>query len=111
MASATSEEFQPNQLMKKSYAEQMVSTSTPAQLSALLKLDPKTSQSWGTEDLRALIGHQMAAPLEFDLGSVKLSQAQQETATKSLTEASRSNVATFGDLFQSPNLPLELLKL
>src|SRR3989442_3934787 len=106
MASATSEEFQPNQLMKKSYAEQMVSTSTPAKLSVLLKLDPKTSESWGTEDLRALIRHQMAAPLEFALGSVKLSQAQQQTATESLTQASRSNIATFGDLFQIPKPPL-----
>jgi len=89
----------------------MVSRSTPEQLSVLLKLDPKTSESWGTQDLRALISHQMAAPLDFDLGSVKLSQAQQQTATESLTEANKSNIRTFGELFHAPHPPLELLRL
>jgi hypothetical protein len=97
--------------MKKSYAAVVVSTSTPGQLSKLLRLSPKTSESWQPEDLRAMVLHQMSALLAFDLGSLKLSPPGQTTASESLEAAARSDIKTFADLFQSPHPPIELLRL
>src|SRR5215471_6746370 len=97
--------------MKKSYAADFVKRSSPERLSVLLKIDPSASDSWGAEDLSGLARHQMQAPLDFDLRSVSLERAQQQTASESLTDAGRSNIATFGDLFGNPSPPLKLLKL
>jgi hypothetical protein len=97
--------------MKKLYASELVTSSTPEQISKLLQLDQATPEQWRPEDLRAMVRHQMSAPLEFDLGTVKLSQLDQKTGAESLTDAARSDIKSFGDLLQSDRPPLELLKL
>ena len=97
--------------MKKLYATEVVISSTPEQVSKLLQLDPATPEQWQQVDLHAMVRHQMSAQLAFDLGSIKLSQPEHKTATDSLTEAARSDVTTFADLFGSNRPPLELLKL
>jgi hypothetical protein len=97
--------------MKKLYATDIVSSSTPEQVAKLLQLDQTTPEPWSPEDLPAMVRHQMSAPLEFDLGSVKLSQLEQKTITELLTGAAGSGVKTFGDLLRSDKPPLELLKL
>ena len=97
--------------MKKLYATDLLFTSTPEQVSRLLKLDQTNSESWHAEDLRSMVRHQMAAPLSFDLGSIPLSPAEQKTAAETLAQATRSDIPTFGDLFQTEHPPIELLKL
>jgi hypothetical protein len=89
----------------------MLSSSTVEQVSALLRLDESASEKWEAEDLRQMVQHQMAAPLEFDLCSVKLSEAEQQMAAELLNTAGSSGTTTFGDLFRSPTPPLELLRL
>jgi hypothetical protein len=97
--------------MKKLYASDMLTSSTPEQVSKLFQLDQATPEQWRPEDLRAMVRHQMSAPLEFDLGTVKLSQLEQKTAAESLTDAARSDIKSFGDLLSTDRPPLELLRL
>jgi len=97
--------------MTETYSSKVVFASTPEQVSKLLQLDETNSEQWGPEDLRAMVRHRMATPLQFDLAGLELSELQKRTAAAFLTEASGSGIRTFGDLFQTPHPPLELLKL
>ena len=97
--------------MKKSYASDVVFLSTPEQISQLLHLDETKPEPWQEDDLPAMIQHQMSAPLEFDLGSAKLSGSELKTASESFASATHSNIRTFGELLKNPRPPLDLLRL
>ncbi len=91
--------------MNESYSTRIMFLSTDAQVSKLMELRRKT------QDPAALLQHQMESPLNFDLGTVMVSELQRKKTTESFAEATRSSIETFRDLFTNRNPPLELLKL
>src|SRR6266536_2452639 len=97
--------------MAESYSSKVVFRSTPEQVSKLMRLDETASEPWRPEDLRAMVRHQLSAPVEFDVRSLRLSQPEQGILNSSLREAPRSGIRTFVDLFYSPHPPVELLRL
>jgi hypothetical protein len=97
--------------MAETYSSKVVFASTAEQISRLLQLDQGTAESWEPDDLRSMARHQMAAPLDFDLGSSKLNEPRQKSPGVALTNAARSEINTFEDLFTHSHPPLELLKL
>jgi len=91
--------------MKESYSTRIMFLSTDEQVSKLMELGREEA------DPAALVKHQLDAPLDFDLSSVRLTKTQQKRAGDSITQATRSSINTFRDLFTNPEAPLELLKL
>src|SRR6266571_3662048 len=96
--------------MAESYSSKVVFKSTPEQVSKLLRMDETSVEPWQPEDLRAMVRHQLSAPVEFDVRSVKLSQLEQDTLNRSLRDPPRSGIWTFADLFYSLHPPVELLR-
>ena len=89
---------------------------TPSRLAALKSNAPKLARildranavepCWLPEDLPDLLRHQWAAPIEFDLSSVR-----DENRDKALSAAVESDIRTFSDLLRHPSPPLDVLKL
>ncbi|PWU21947.1 MAG: hypothetical protein C5B50_00475 [Verrucomicrobia bacterium] len=96
--------------MKKQNAAELVSSSTPDQMAKLLKVDPKTSEAWGPDDLRVMVRHQLSAPLDFDLSPSEPATGQEKRFSDTLTVARELGTRTFSDLYFSPAPPIELLK-
>jgi hypothetical protein len=64
---------------------------------------------WREEDLGAILAHQLAAAVEFDLGATAAPSAEQG---RGLSATASPSIKTFGDLFFShPSPPVELLRL
>lgn len=82
-----------------------------AQLSKLLELEPATPDAWAGRDLPAMLRHQYAASLEFDLGSPKLARRAAWSRKLLLGDAAGGGIRCFADLLCHPEPPLELLKL
>lgn len=97
--------------MADSTSHQSMISGTLEQLARIIRLDETTSGHWTEQDLQAMLRHQMDAPLEFDLSSVELVPAKQQTRSRALEDAARARVRTFAELFKHPAPPLALLKL
>src|SRR5439155_26617391 len=91
--------------MNETYSTRIMFLSTDEQVSKLMDLGRET------QDPTALQQHQMDSPLNFDLGTVTVSELQRKRTTESFADATRSGIETFRDLFANRNPPLELLKL
>src|ERR1041384_4606177 len=77
-------------------------------LEALFDLKSDTTGLWRKEELAAIWRHQLAAPLDFDLRSGdEESQTQFDTAYR----VAHHPPKTFGELFEHPHPPVDLLKL
>jgi len=88
-----------------------VRESTAAQLAEMMKLDAAAPGLWQEQDLPAMLRHQFAAPLEFDLSIMELESRQSLRRDKTLTGAANSRIGTFRDLLFHRTPPLALLKL
>ena len=77
-------------------------------LAALLATGEERAKLWRPEDLAAMFRHQMSAPVVVDLGGFDASMASR---LRTLSEAQGLVLKSFGDLFEHPAPPLELLKL
>lgn len=64
--------------------------------------------SWRPEELGAILRHQLAAPIEFDLGAVPRGAARR---IRSAATAKNLLVRSFSDLLLHPRPPIELLRL
>ncbi|HEY5910616.1 MAG TPA: hypothetical protein VJA21_08440 [Verrucomicrobiae bacterium] len=95
-------EFDPSKAVRQGNA---------AQLSKIMELDPTTADLWTGRDLPAMLRHQLAASLEFDLGSFKLAGPAVRNRKHALAEAAAAGVRSFADLLFRPEPPFELLKL
>jgi len=73
----------------------------PGRLACLLDLTETATQPWRTQELSAILKHQLSAPIESDLA--------QEAASEN-GSAHRVNMRTFGDLLHHPAPPIELLR-
>lgn len=71
-------------------------------------LDTGEVPSWGSEDLAAMLEHQLDAPLEVDLGGLDLALAAR---LPHLTGTGDRPLRTFRDLFCHPRPPVDLLEL
>src|SRR6266481_4644164 len=91
--------------MNESYSTRIMFLSTDEQVSKLMDLGRET------QDPTALQQHQMDSPINFDPGTVTVSELQRKKMDESFAEATRSSIKTFRDLFTNRNPPLELLKL
>ena len=93
--------------MKENDTEQTIFMTRPEGLARILALDD-TSDLWEPNELRAIWQHQLSAPLELDLCSVKSSNTSR---FKKTVEAEPFHDKSFADLIAHPNPPVELLKL
>ncbi|MCX6928561.1 MAG: hypothetical protein NT154_35930 [Verrucomicrobia bacterium] len=96
--------------MKQFDSKAAVRKGTAAQLSQILDLGERVHE-WKEQDLPAMLQHQFAAPLDFDLRSQELAGGEARSREKTLTGAAGVRIETFGDLLTHPAPPLELLKL
>jgi hypothetical protein len=74
-------------------------------LARMIDLDPDAPALWNRDELKELLEHQLAAPLEFDLIGVDRAEldgllAKREAGPK---------IETFGDLMRHPRPPVGLL--
>jgi hypothetical protein len=91
--------------MTPSYSTKVIFLSSNEQITKLIRLGQETA------DPTALVQHQLDAPLDFDLSTVKLDETRQKKASDSLIQANDSRIKTFRDLFTNPELPPQLLGL
>ena len=97
--------------MNKLDSSRFTIKSSPEQLLRLIKSERPDSCSWTDKDLPGMLKHQLAAPLEFDLGIANPITARQNTHNTSISDAARSGIKTFGDLFFHVDPPVGLLRL
>ena len=77
-------------------------------LASLMDLGQQTGQLWSAQELGAVLRHQLAAPLEFDLGATGDAAMAERLASYANL---RPPIQSFGDLVFHPRPPLELLGL
>ncbi len=77
-------------------------------LAELMALDPDQPEVWQPQELAAMLGHRLKAPVQFDLGGLPPGLAGQ---LRTLSEAEGLVVKSLSELFQHPHPPLELLRL
>ena len=81
-------------------AQDDLDTSDPARLADALSIHPATPEKLFAEELGAILEHQLATPLEIDLGEIAKSQDVHQGAPRTLGEL----------LISSSRPPLELLE-
>jgi hypothetical protein len=80
-------------------------------LSRIMHLDEAVSTEWNEADLAAMLRHQLAAPLAFDLAAPALPNVDRPLRDQALQAAKKMGIKSFRDLLTQPKPPLELLKL
>ena len=78
-------------------------STTPGRLAELFGMPSGPNNVWRTDELAAILQHQLAAPLEVDLGG-KSNRADAGSSAD-------SGLKTFADLLKHPHPPIELLSL
>ncbi len=79
-------------------------------LAGLMRLDGDEPAGWSAAELGAILRHQLAAPLEYDLRTIAPGGGQTiSDMTAAITIGPRPN--SFGDLIRHPAPPLDLLRL
>ena len=78
------------------------------QLAQLLDLEPGAERIWASEELGAILKHQLSAPLQVDLINLEQGLA---VKLKNLAESQGLLLKSFADLLYHPNPPVELLQI
>lgn len=78
------------------------------ELAALMASGDERGTLWRADELAAMFRHQMSAPMLMDLGSFDPRTANQ---LKMLSAAQGLLLSSFGDLFNHPTPPIQLLHL
>ena len=81
-------------------------TKTLAEVMGLF--ETRTSPGWSDHELAAMVNHQLAVPLAFDLSRLRGVDEKQVT---DLTRRDDGHIDTFGDLLTHPNPPVEVLSM
>ena len=92
-------------------SSEAVFQSSTEQLAKIMNLDEATPDAWSEEDMPAMLRHQLAAPLEFDLSSVEMKGAEAKKRDRTLTGAAKERIKSFEDLLFHREPPLALLRL
>ncbi len=82
-----------------------------APLSRIMNLNEAPSADWRMQDVQAMLRHQLAAPLAFDLGNAAVAEDQAGERNRALGEAKKLGIISFQDLFTHRTPPVVLLKL
>lgn len=77
-------------------------------LTPMMEVEAGGGKLWGPEELGAILEHQLAAPLQVDLGSL---DPQLPRRLEQLNGSGGPSVRTFRDLLGHPRPPLKLLEL
>ena len=80
-------------------------TSDPPSMSTMLNLNGVNVHAWGSQELREMLRHQLAAPLQLSLGTLSAEVAHQ------VKQAGVDPRMTLDQLLNHPRPPIELLKL
>ncbi|MCK4342389.1 MAG: hypothetical protein KAY37_11780 [Phycisphaerae bacterium] len=88
----------------------------PARLAELLPASDREDKLWEPEELGGVLRHQLAAPIEFDLGGVYSAgtEARPTRVEYYLKQAASSpgpELNSFAELLYHPSPPVELLRL
>lgn len=79
-----------------------------ARLAELLQMSDDKDRVWRPEELGAILQHQLAVPMEYDLTGVDVGKARR---LKTNAAAKGLLLRSFGDLLHHPHPPVELLKM
>ena len=83
--------------------------SKPTRLATLFELDGQDGERvWRPDELAAILRHQLAAPVQYDLRSLERGEAGK---LKRLAEAEGLLLRSFGDLLDHAHPPIELLRM
>jgi hypothetical protein len=85
-----------------------VSKSPVKKLAALMAAGRERDRLWRTDELAAILRHQMSAPVLVDLGGFDPRTAAR---LKHLSQAQSLVLRSFADLFRHPSPPVEVLEL
>ena len=85
-----------------------IQNAVPETLAQVMSLSGDREATWLREDLEAILKHQLSAPVVYELSSMG-SDTRREAASISTVEG--ACIATFADLFRSPEPPLRLLEI
>ncbi|HZK79572.1 MAG TPA: hypothetical protein VFC46_00860 [Humisphaera sp.] len=85
-----------------------VHDSDPGRLAGMFDLGKASLRPWQPDELRAVLKHQLSAPVEFDLGMMDAGSAAR---LKTLAAAQRLLVSSVYDLLHHPQPPIELLEM
>ena len=77
-------------------------------LAELMRLGEESTRIWHTDELGAILRHQLTVPVEFDLGGMEPGAANK---LRTLASSEGLLVKSFADLLHHPNAPLALLQL
>jgi len=84
-----------------------MSNSKSAALSSILELQKETAHAWKTDELGAILKHQLDAPLRLALGNLSAEVAHQLTRF----DSRQTEPKNLGELLSDKEPPLELLAL
>ncbi len=82
--------------------------SEPAELAELMELAEQPQNLWRSNELGAVLRHQLHAPVGFDLGGLEAAEVQ---GLRPVGEGGDLLINSFADLFHHPHPPLGLLRL
>src|SRR5689334_5650423 len=82
--------------------------SSPARVARLLALAAGKPDPWLPQELRAVLAHELAKPVRFDLSTLESGVAAQ---VKALAEADGLVLKSLAELLLHPRPPVELLRL
>ena len=88
--------------------DQDIFKSRPPWLARMMAVDGGDQGLWQSEELEAMLKHQLSAPLEFDFSYLGREATQRLEALRS---AEVPPIATFHDLFHHRAPPVELLQM
>lgn len=87
--------------MGDTYSSRFVAHSTPGQLANLTRISGQAVEAWSPEELRDMIDHQMAVPLEYDLAAATEKEAEITDLKAAFEGAALGGIRLFGDLFRA----------
>jgi hypothetical protein len=85
-----------------------INDTDPARLAELLQISDGNDRLWRPEELGHILRHQLAAPVEFDLGALGRGPARR---LRSLAGAQGLLLKSFGELLEHASPPVELLEM
>ena len=89
-------------------AQDSIHNSDAIRLATLMGLSTGGDRLWQTEELGAILRHQLTTPVQYDLRGLSRGDVGR---LKALAAAEGLLLNSFGDLLQHENPPLELLRL
>lgn len=88
--------------------QQTIQKTDPQALAEIMEVDEEAENLWKSREMAAILRHQLAAPAEGELRSVRPRLASEFAQYNMIHD---EDIESFGDIFRHPSPPLELLRL